>query len=102
VVALQRVEDDLRLLRRRGVVEVDERLAVDLLAQDREVVADAADAEQRRWLLARARGRGRLNTHGASFACPSEGRCCVASRAVSRWSRSDSIWMRPMMSLAKA
>ena len=34
------VDDGLRLLRGGGVVEPDQRLAVDRLAQDREVVAD--------------------------------------------------------------
>ena len=33
----------LRLLRRGAVVEIDERLAVDLLRQDREVGADRVD-----------------------------------------------------------
>ena len=33
----------LRLLRRGGVVEIDQRLAVDLHGQDREIRADAGD-----------------------------------------------------------
>ena len=37
VVVHERIEHRLRLLRRRGVVEIDERLAVDALPQDREI-----------------------------------------------------------------
>src|SRR5205807_559745 len=40
------VDDGARLLRRRGVVEVDERLAPDPLLQDREVLPDARDIER--------------------------------------------------------
>ena len=40
VVAGQAIDHGLRLLRRRGVVEVHERLAVDPLPQDREVLTD--------------------------------------------------------------
>ena len=42
VVAAHRVDDRPRLLRGRGVVEVDERLAVDALAEDGEVLAAPA------------------------------------------------------------
>ena len=45
VVVLQGVEHGLRLLRGGRVVEVDERFAVDLLTQDREVLADAHHVE---------------------------------------------------------
>ena len=38
----------LRLLRRGGVVEIDERLAVDLLLQDREVARGPSDVEAAR------------------------------------------------------
>ena len=48
VVAAQGVDDRARLLRGGRVVEVDQRLAVDLLLQDREVVADAAHVERGR------------------------------------------------------
>src|SRR5690606_26444616 len=39
------VDDGLRLLCRRGVVEPDQRPAVDRLAQDREVAPDRVDIE---------------------------------------------------------
>ena len=39
---LQPIEHRARLLRRGGVVEVDERLAVNLLGQNREIRPDAA------------------------------------------------------------
>ena len=45
VVVHQRVEHGLRLLRRGGVVEIDQRLAVHLLVQDREIRAEARDVE---------------------------------------------------------
>jgi hypothetical protein len=45
------VEHGLRLLRRGGVVEIDERLAVDLHRQDREVRADAGDVVERAHLV---------------------------------------------------
>ena len=48
VAAHHRVDDGLRLLRRGGVVEIDERLAVDLLVQDGEVLPDSLDVEGRR------------------------------------------------------
>jgi hypothetical protein len=37
------VDDDLRNLRRGGIVEIDERFAVDCLLQDRKVRANALD-----------------------------------------------------------
>ena len=40
---LQAIEHGARLLRRGGVVEIDERLAVDLHRQDRKIRADAVD-----------------------------------------------------------
>ena len=43
VGVLDAVEHRLRLLRRGGVVEIDKRLAVDLHAEDREILADAVD-----------------------------------------------------------
>src|SRR5215510_2562265 len=41
VVPFERLDDGVRLLRRRGIVEIDERPAVDLLAQDGKVLPDA-------------------------------------------------------------
>jgi hypothetical protein len=55
VVTIQRVDDDPRLLRRGRVVQVDERLAVDGLLQDWEVLADALHRE---WLADGRAGRG--------------------------------------------
>ena len=42
-----RLDDGLRLLRRRRVVEIDERLAVNRAREDREVAADRLDVEGR-------------------------------------------------------
>ncbi len=47
VVVLQGVQHGARLLGGGGVVEIDERLAAHLLAQDGEVVADALHVEHR-------------------------------------------------------
>ena len=43
VGVLEAIEHGLRLLRRGGVVEVDERLAVDLHGEDGKILADAVD-----------------------------------------------------------
>ena len=43
VGVLDAIEHRLRLLRRGRVVEIDERLAIDLHAEDREILADAGD-----------------------------------------------------------
>ena len=48
VVPRDRIEHRLRLLGGRGVVEIDQRLAVDRPAQDREVGTDPLDVEARR------------------------------------------------------
>src|SRR6185436_2273747 len=40
IIGLEGIEDLTRLLRRIGVVEIDERLAVNQLAEDREILAD--------------------------------------------------------------
>ena len=40
---LDGVEHSLRLLRRRAIVEIDQRLAVDFARQDREIAADRLD-----------------------------------------------------------
>src|SRR5262249_19751806 len=94
IVAAGRVDYRLRLLRGGGVVEVDQRLAVGLAVEDREVVADLLQVEQRRQrLVVRLRlllGGGN-DAHTASLAVR------AAKRSCSSWSRSDSILMRPMM-----
>jgi hypothetical protein len=41
-----RVDDRLGLLAGRGVVEIDQRLAADLLTQNREVLADTFDVQR--------------------------------------------------------
>jgi len=43
-----RVDDSLRLLRRGGVVEIDQRAAIDLTPKDRKIGADPGDVEGRR------------------------------------------------------
>ena len=45
VVAGDRVDDRARTLARRGIVEIDERLAVDLLRKDRKVAPNRSDVE---------------------------------------------------------
>ena len=47
VVAADGIEDGARLLRGGGVVEVDERMAVDLLIEDREVGAEPPSLSRR-------------------------------------------------------
>ena len=54
-----RVDDGLRLLRGRGVVEPDERVTVDALVQHREIAADGVDVEDgKRGSGSLARGAG--------------------------------------------
>ena len=48
VIANQPVQHHLRLLRRRGVVEINQRLAMDLRAEDRKVPPDARHVERGR------------------------------------------------------
>ena len=45
VVVPERIDHRPRLLRRRGVIEIDQRLAVHLLVEDREVLADRIPIE---------------------------------------------------------
>jgi len=47
VVSAQALDDDTRLLRRRGVVDIHERLAVDAPVEDGEVLADLLDDKRR-------------------------------------------------------
>ena len=46
-MSAHRLDDGLRLLRRRRVVEVDERVAVNRAREDREVAAERLDVEGR-------------------------------------------------------
>jgi hypothetical protein len=50
VVLRHAVDHDLRLLRRRGIVEIDERLAVNLPPQEWEVLTNRRRVEQQRSL----------------------------------------------------
>ena len=88
-----------RLLRRGGVVEVDERLAVDGLAQDREIPAHPLHVQG-----ARRRGRGGVvggRAHAsASWICAAWG--SRDWRKAVRPVRIASTWIRPTTSLAKA
>ncbi len=45
VIMLERIDDRARLLRRRRVVEINQRLAVHLLVEDREVLANRIPIE---------------------------------------------------------
>ena len=61
-----RLDDGLRLLRRRRVVEVDERLAVNRAREDREVAAERLDVEGR----AAPSGRRATREDGAHARAP--------------------------------
>ena len=63
VAAHHRVDDGLRLLCRGGVVEIDERLAVYFLTQDREVAPDFLDVESG---CDAAASNDRVTRHGAT------------------------------------
>src|SRR5919199_5179264 len=68
VVAVQRIDHHLRLLARGRVVEIDQRLAMNLPLQDREIFADFTDIERAVRHPSAARGEyltGHL--HSASF-----------------------------------
>ena len=56
VVARDRVDHRLRLLRRGGVVEVDQRLAVNLLLENREIARGSSARRSRHRRCARAAG----------------------------------------------
>src|SRR5207245_3138639 len=98
VVPNQRVDDDARLLRAGRVIQVNERLAVDTLLQDRKVLADLADVERQAWRL--AGGPGSLAGCG-SYSHGTWPWWSFSSR-LSSSARSGSILIRPIMSLAKA
>jgi hypothetical protein len=62
-----RFDHAARLLRRRRIVEIDERVAVDRPAQDREIVPNLLQVEERRQrfaVLPRLRFEGRNNAQG--------------------------------------
>ncbi len=48
VCLAHRIDDGLRLLRGGGVVEIDERLAIDLAGEDREIRPDLLDVSRAR------------------------------------------------------
>src|SRR5207244_11494971 len=106
VEVAQPVDYRLRLLGGGGVVEVDQRLAVDLLPQDGEVLADAPHLQ--RWRrrgvadLARQHGGDGVDAHDSSRASGSGGRWCTARRVSASCRRSGSTLTLPMRSLAKA
>ena len=79
---LQPIEHRLRLLRRGGVVEIDQRLAIDLHRQDRKILADAGDvvgavADRR------MHGHPRASSHvgAASISASRRPSCSIASTA---------------------
>src|SRR6266852_3861754 len=110
------VDDSLRLLRGGGVIEIHERLPVDLHSQDREVRADLEDIEPCRLFLRFNRGRPiRGSVHPTSFQCPSFASFTTAPLAgaglpsgndcrtiASRYSRTAAQFMRSKDSPAKA
>src|SRR5262245_19735197 len=100
VIALHFIDDALRFLCRRGVVEVDQGPTTNLLPQDRKVLADALDVERlgRRLTMPRFRWCRGCDAHGHTWLFD-KGRS--VSRRSSR-SRKPAIWIRLMMSLAKA
>ena len=107
---------DSRLLRRRRVVEIDERLAVDRAREDREVGANALDVERRRCgpgarLIARrgdrsarhARGgRHAPSTSARSFASCSKSSASSASRSGSIWTPSSTWPANAWISMSRA
>ncbi len=85
VVARHRVDDRLRPLARRGVVEVGERPAVDHAGQHREIAAHACDVERRGGL---GHGRAGHGVHAASARSRSRRRLNSACTASAKGSRS--------------
>ena len=97
VVVAQRVDDHLRLLGGGGVVEIDERVPVGRLRQDRELGAQALD------IGGRGRGDGQRRGHTwASGARVARSRSSRAKSDDSRRSRSSSEEISPSTSPAKA
>ncbi len=89
VIVPKRLDHRPRLLRRRGIVEIDERLAVHLLMQDRKIGADAFDIERR-------------FRHDFRFRDGDRHRFTYLTIRASSSSRSDSILSRLTISLANA
>ena len=86
------VEDGLRLLRRGGVVEIDERLAVRALGQDREILPDLLDV---------VRGGG--GSHGVVHASASDGlRPLAASQARNEARKASASFSSSTRSMASA
>src|SRR5712672_1364601 len=92
VVPIERLEDRARLLAGRRAVEIDERLAVDLLPEDGEVLPHPLDIEPR-WHLAQ-------RSHAASFS-PSNAGSFAVTRSRTRARRGPS-GTRFTISLANA
>ena len=91
VVVRYRIDDRARALARRGVVEIDERLAVDLLRQNRKVAPNRGGIEaERRWGV-------EVCAHGEP---PVELEACFADaarvRPERRMARRTSEWTRRM------
>ncbi len=99
VVVVQRVQDLPRLLRRVGVVEVDQRPAVHDLAEDGEVRPDLLDVEGRGFSKL---GHGRRRSGGTEVPPYFTASAGIAARSQrSRRVRSGSNFTRPTMSPAK-
>ena len=97
VVAGNRVEDDPRLLGGRRVVEVDERMSVRRLAQDRELGAQLRHVHRDR------RGAGQSRGHAGTVAAASaRSRSSRVKSVASSRPRSSSDEMSPSTSAAKA
>src|SRR5262249_41387537 len=95
VEGLDDVQDGRRLLRRRRVVEIDERLTVDAAGEDREIPADPLDV-----VAVTGDGRGSCRTrrgaHAASLALAS-----LPPRNASTSSRTQGTVRREARSAAK-
>ena len=100
VVARQRVEHNLRLLRRRRVVEIDEWMTVHLPAQDREISPDALNIERRPRPACSAIPHSGSESHTASISARSLASCAYSSASSARLS--GSTWTRSRISPAKA
>src|SRR5690348_6280157 len=86
VIIANRVDDDLRLLRSGGVIKIDERLAADLLMQDRKILAHEFDVEPH-CAFAPHRARAGLLLRDGTHPTSSQRRPASAPRAPSPDSR---------------